>query len=531
MPRYPLFDRRRFLLGAGSLALFTGLNPAVRLWAAPIFDAYPFTLGVASGDPSPDGFVIWTRLAPKPMEEHGGMPMLAVPVHWEVAEDDKFRRVVGTGQEIARPELGHSVHVEIQGLKPGRPYWYRFGVEGTDASPVGVVRTAPANGFDLKRLRIGVAGCQHWEGGYFTAYKHLSEEHDLDAIFHYGDYIYEGRGRDDRFVVDAAGNRIARQHVGQEIYTLDDYRRRYSQYKADPYLQAAHAAAAFLVTWDDHEVDNNWVAENDQDGTPPELFLLRRHAAMQAWYENMPVRRRQFPHANGLNMYRRLDYGRLLRVHLLDTRQYRTKQRCDPSTIGRKPCRPLDERGPEQVIGHPQESWLDGGLRDDFRWHLLAQQVMFMPFKYPSSRAAGQVNTDSWSGYPMARQRVVDLIEQRAKGNVVIATGDVHKHHAGVIPKDINDFTSAPVATEFVTTSIASDGDGAPFPANWEGVLDDNPHAPLVNSQRGYQLFDIGRDEWKTSVVAIDRISSAGGTKSVVARFSVERGKPGLHKA
>jgi alkaline phosphatase D len=527
-----VIDRRKFLLGAGSLAMFAGLRPG-RLWAAPKFDAYPFALGVASGDPLPDGFVIWTRLAPKPLEEHAGMPMLAVPVRWEIAEDERFASVVRSGESIARPELGHSVHVEVDGLRPRRPYWYRFHVEGQPPSPAGTARTAPAAGAVVDRLRIGVAGCQHWEGGHFTAFRHLSQEPELDAIFHYGDYIYEGRGNASKFVLDAAGKPIARQHVGQEIYTLDDYRRRHAQYKSDPDLQAAHAAAAFLPTWDDHEIDNNWAGPDDQDGTPPEVFALRRFAAMQAWYENMPVRRSLFPRVDGgLSMHRRLDYGRLLRVHLMDTRQYRTKQRCDAtmSRLGR-PCRQPDEAGAEQIIGAAQERWLAQGLGGGFGWHLLAQQVMMMPFTYPRNRGAGQLNTDSWSGYPQARQRVVDLVAQRAQGNVVVATGDVHKHHVGVVPRDAHDPTSEALATEFVTTSIASGGDGSDIPDGWENVLSDNPHTRMFSDRRGYQVFDIGRKVWHTDVVAIDRISRPGGTKSVIARFAVENGRPGAEKA
>ncbi|WP_202843395.1 alkaline phosphatase D family protein [Luteimonas saliphila] len=532
MMKSAYLDRRKFLLGASAMALFAGLGPAGRLWASPAFRGDPFALGVASGDPFPGGFVIWTRLAPEPLAGNGGMPMVAVPVLWEVAEDDRFDRIVRRGEAIARPELGHSVHVEVDGLRPRRPYWYRFHVASQATSPVGTVRTAPQAGAAVDRLRIGVAGCQHWEGGYFTAYRYLSEEPELDAVFHYGDYIYEGAGKPGKSVVDAAGNRIARQHAGDEIYTLDDYRRRYAQYKTDPDLQAAHAAAAFLSTWDDHEIDNNWASANDQDGVPPEVFALRRHVAMQAWYENMPVRRAQFPRTDGLTMHRRLDYGSLLRVHLMDTRQYRTRQRCDASLLAKmRPCRPQDEPGEEQVIGQAQERWLTQGLEGDFGWNLLAQQVMMMPYTYPGSRAAGPLNTDSWSGYPQARQRLVDLIAQRRLGNVVVATGDVHKHHAGVIPSNTQDLLSTPVATEYVTTSIASGGDGDDIPETWENVLAENPHTALLNNRRGYQLFDIDRERWRTDVVAVDRVSAAGGRKRIVARLATEQGRPGVERA
>jgi len=523
------FNRRQFLLGASAMAIFAGLGPAGPLLASPRFSRNPFALGVASGDPMPDGCVLWTRLAPEPLAEHAGMPTVAVPVLWEVAEDDRFDRIVRQGQALARPELGHSVHVEVEGLRPHRRYWYRFHA-GTDAtSPVGTVRTAPAAGARVDRLRIGVAGCQHWESGYFTAYRHLSEEHDLDAVFHYGDYIYEGAGK---APVESAGGRIARRHAGGEIYSLDDYRRRYAQYRTDADLQAAHASAAFLSSWDDHEIDNNWTAALDQDGVPSEVFLLRRHAAMQAWYENMPVRRAQFPRPDCLAMHRRLDYGDLLRVHVLDTRQYRSKQRCDATLLARqRPCRTGDEGGVEQVIGAAQERWLSEGLAGDARWHLLAQQVMMMPFAYPKSRAAGPLNTDSWSGYPQARQRVIERIAQHGQGNVVVATGDVHKHHAGVVPSHPDDLASAPVATEYVTTSIASGGDGNDVPEGWERVQSENPHTALLNDQRGYQVFGIDAKQWQVDVVAVDKVSEPGGRRQVVAKLVTGHGRPGVIRA
>ncbi|MDH5835223.1 alkaline phosphatase D family protein [Luteimonas kalidii] len=524
-------DRRAFLRGAAAMALFAGLGPVGSLRAAPGFRTDPFALGVASGDPAPDGAVLWTRLAPEPLAPAGGMPMHAVPVQWEVAEDARFGRIAARGEAIARPELGHSVHVEVAGLQPQRPYWYRFHAGGA-SSRVGQVRTTPHATAAAERVRIAVAGCQHWEAGCFTAYRHLAGEPALDAVFHYGDYIYEGAGKPGKSIVDADGRRVERRHVGDEIYTLDDYRRRYAQYKTDPDLQAAHAAVAFLHTWDDHEIDNNWASAHDQDGVPAEIFALRRHAAMQAWYEHMPVRRAQFPRADGLTMHRRIDYGRLLRVHLMDTRQYRTQQRCDPSLLAKgRACRPLDEAGDEQMLGPAQERWLAQGLSGGSAWNLLAQQVMVMPFRYPASRAGGPLNTDAWSGYPQARQRLLALIAQRAPGSTVIATGDVHKHHAGVVPSNPDDLLATPVAAEYVTSSIASGGDGDDLPATWEQVPSENPHTALLNNRRGYQVFDIDRRTWRTDVVAVDRVSVAGGARRLVARLATERGRPGVEAA
>jgi len=523
-------DRRSVITAAAGLTLFTGLSRGGDVWAQSL-GAYPFTLGVASGDPAPDGFVIWTRLATRPLEVGGGMPKRPVPVRWEVAEDEGFAKIVGSGTELARPELGHSVHVEVAGLKPGYRYWYRFSAAG-ETSRTGTVRTAPSAGGRLDRLRIGVAGCQHYEAGLYTAYAWLSREPDLDAIFHYGDYIYEGAAGRGCPVVNDGGKRdrvCFRQHVGEELYALDDYRRRYAQYKTDPDLQAAHAAAAFLSTYDDHEVDNNWAGEEDQDGTPPEVFELRRLGAMQAWYENMPVRRAQFPVGGRLRMYRRLDYGDLLRVHLLDTRQYRTGQICSPRS--KIACRPIDDPGRPTILGEAQHQWLEEGLTGDLRWNLIAQQVMVMPFVYPESRAEGAVNSDSWSGYPESRKRLVKAIEARKLGNVVIATGDVHKHHVGVLPSREGDLSSPPAATEFVCTSISSGGDGAVLEASWKDTPAANPHNQLIDGRRGYQLFEIGRDTWRTQVKVVDRVTAPGGKVSTTASFAVARGRPGVVRA
>jgi alkaline phosphatase D len=222
----------------------------------------------------------------------------------------------------------------VDGLRPQRPYWYRFAVAGSDVSPVGTARTAPARDAVVQRLRIGVAGCQHYEMGHYDAWRHLAAE-PISTSSSYGDYIYEGGPSP----LGPGANKWAavRQHVGDELYSIDDYRRRYAQYKSDPHLQAAHAAAAFAASFDDHEIDNNWASDFDQDGTSAEIFALRRSAALQAWYEHMPLRKAQFPTLGGLTAYRRLDYGRLMRMHVLDTRSFRADQPCGDN-FRRNPC-------------------------------------------------------------------------------------------------------------------------------------------------------------------------------------------------
>ncbi|OJW76644.1 MAG: hypothetical protein BGO57_10270 [Sphingomonadales bacterium 63-6] len=518
-------DRRQLIKTAGSIALITGFSRSA-LFAAPL-GANPFTLGVAAGDPWPDGFVIWTRLAPRPLDEHGGMPAARVPVRWEVAEDEGFSRVVRKGESVALPELAHSVHVEVDGLQPHRPYWYRFAVAGSDVSPVGMARTAPARDALVQRLRIGVGGCQHYEMGYYDAWKHLAAEPDLDLIFHYGDYIYEGGTtplgpRPDKWTA-------VRQHVGGEIYSIDDYRRRYAQYKSDANLQAAHAACAFAVSFDDHEIDNNWVSDFDQDGTSPEIFALRRYAALQAWYEHMPVRKAQFPTAGGLSAYRRLDYGRLMRMHVLDTRSHRADQPCGDD-FRKNPCPPEAHMAPT-VLGDAQENWLDQGLGSaGTTWNLLAQQIIVMPvdFREPDATEA-QFATDLWDGYRPARKRLIESIQRHKLSNVVIATGDHHRHLVGSVPENDENPDGQKVAVEFQAASISSEGNGK-GEAGLDHMMRNNPHFSLYTDRRGYQLFDITRERWKTDVKVMDRVETPGGQISTLASFVVTPDAPVLHR-
>ncbi|MDG2520439.1 alkaline phosphatase D family protein [Caulobacter segnis] len=519
--------RRRLLAASGNIILLAGLGRAHDVWAQPRLEGYPYTLGVAAGDPQPDGFVIWTRLCPKPLEEAGGMPPRAAIVRWEVAEDERFSNLARAGEAIARPELAHAVHVEVDGLKPGRRYWYRFTMAGADASPTGTARTAPPADADSARLRLGVAGCQNYESGYFDAFGHLSREDDLDAVFHYGDYIYEATARRPVGTADEHGRIRARAHLGQELYSLDQYRRQYALYKSDSDLQAAHAAAAFIVSFDDHEVDNNWAADKDQDGTPAEIFALRRTAALQAWYEHMPVRRAQFPRNGQLQLYRRLDYGRLMRLHLLDTRSYRDDQLCSPRDKG--PCRTQD-RQDGTLLGTQQEAWLARGMEGGRRWNLIAQQVMMMPMARTGPDGRRTSSTDTWNGYPAARRRLIEAIEARGLTNVVIASGDAHHHYAGVVPARDEEPDGRAAATEFLATSISSEGDGTADMTLSAQLLRDNPNLKLHNQQRGYQLFDVTPAEWRTTLKVMDKVTTPGGQISTLKSFVVEPHQALMHE-
>lgn len=515
---------RRYLLrcfGAGAVTAFS-LPLALPALANPVFRTYPFQLGVASGESAPDGFVIWTRLAPEPLAVDHGMPAKAVEVEWEVAEDERFQAVAQEGVAIARPELGHSVHVELTGLKPNRPYHYRFRVGG-ERSLAGIARTTPDNGATLERLRFAVAGCQHYEQGYFTAYRHLASQ-SPDFVFCYGDYIYEGRG--DRLRNGPYGPALSvRQHFGDEIYSIDDYRRRYAQYKMDPDLQAAHAAAPWFATWDDHEIDNNWADGLDQDGTPPPIFALRRQMAMQAYYEHMPLRASSIPVGPSMQLYRRANYGDLLDLNLLDTRQYRSDQPCgDKWGPG---CTEL-ERKDAQMLGDRQHDWLMSNLeRSRPHWQVLAQQVMVMDLDRQPGEGT-MVNPDSWAGYRIPRERLLSGIRDLDLRNVIVLTGDEHQNYAGELHIDGKNPGRMPIATEFVCTSITSGGDGEDQRPSTIAIQQTNPQLKFHNSKRGYLMCDVTAERWLTDFVVLDRVSERGGTASSRRKLVVEAGRPGL---
>ena len=512
-----LINRRKFLRFTGSLA-------AAAAWSAcskdPVlknlsFPAYPFQLGVASGDPSPDGMVLWTRLAPLPLEG-GGMPMEPVEVSWQVADDEAFSKVVQKGTTVAVPDWGHSVHIELEGLRPDRWYWYQFKV-GNETSPVGRTRTMPVTGTSPDKLKFAFASCQHYETGYYTAYEHMARE-DLDLVVHLGDYIYEGKGIDGRL----------RKHTGEEIVSVEDYRNRYALYKSDEALQAAHAAAPWLVTWDDHEVDNNYANDiSEKPDVSSEQLLQRRANAYKAYYEVMPLRRAQLPHGPNMQLYRRVPFGNLVDFFVLDTRQYRTDQPCGDKN--KPPC-PEFLNPNNSLLGLKQKDWLMSGMETSkAHWNVLSQQVMMARV----DRTVGEAVTysmDQWPSAEMERQQLVKFFDQAKISNPIVLTGDIHKNWANELIVDSDRLDSKSVATEFVGTSISSSGDGEDQPATVSQMMSENPFVKYHNAERGYVSCQVTQSEWTTHYRTVPYVSRRGAPLNTRASFVVESNRPQLNR-
>ncbi|GAB3603018.1 alkaline phosphatase PhoD [Kineococcus gypseus] len=516
---------RRSVLGGGAV-LGAGLLTAAG-WPGERGLADPFTLGVASGEPAPDGFVLWTRLAPEPYAEdgRGGMPDRDVPVQWEVSRDPQFRRVVRRGTEVAPAALGHSVHVELYGLRPGREYWYRFRVEGrtTHTSPTGLTRTAPDPRTLGTPLTMAFASCAQYEHGWFTAYRRLAEEQP-DVVVFLGDYIYEYQAND---YVAATGN--VRDHFGPETTTLAGYRQRHAQYKADPDLQAAHAVAPWIVTWDDHEFENNYadmVAEEQEPYPTLEQFKQRRAAAYQAYYENMPLRRSAAPRGADMRLYRRLGWGQLATFHVLDTRQHRSDQPNGDTFPTAGPERDDPQRS---ILGVEQRDWLLDGLGSSAAvWDVLAQQVMVHEHDYVPGVDRG-FNPDSWDGYTADRQRLLDGFAERGVENPVVLTGDVHKSYAADLTRNPTDANAEPIGVELVCTSITSGGDGTD--GYGADQLTDNPDLKLADDRRGYAVARLDAQQLRVDFRTLPRVSQPGAAVQTRASFVVEAGDPGLQEA
>jgi len=510
-------DRRDFLKRAGMLAA-TLVVPCTRLLAQPRFASTPFTLGVASGFPHPEGMTLWTRLV---LADPAILAGAAVEVTWEVAADEAFNRIVTRGKALATPDWGHSVHVDVQGLEPARPYWYRFRA-GESASPVGRTRTAPRADASAARLRFAFACCQQYEQGYYVAYRHMAAE-DLDLVVHLGDYIYEA----------SWGRNHVRSHGVGEPWTLAEYRDRYALYKSDEDLQAAHAAFPWLVTWDDHEVDNDYANDRSQDLDPPEAFLARRAAAYQAYYEHMPLPAWARPSGPDMQLYTSVPFGGIATFYMLDGRQYKSHQVCPkPGKGGSNVVSDAD--CPERLdpalsfFGMPQESWLDERLgRSGAKWNVLAQQT----FMAQVDRVPGPGSsfwTDGWDGYPRARERLLASLSGQRVSNPLVLSGDVHMSAVTDLKVDFDDAKSPVVATEFVCPSITSQG---PAQKRVEIFMLENRHVKFANGVlRGYSTVELTPQRCVTQIRVVDSVKQRTSPIRSVATYAVESGRPGAER-
>lgn len=512
-------DRRRFLQALAALGV--SQSPIARAQAdrAIRFDSYPFTLGVASGYPAPDGFVLWTRLAPRPLEPGGGLAPEPVPMRWEVAEDERFAKVVASRAEFPSADWAHSVHAEVRGLQPDRWYFYRF-LAGNAVSPIGRTRTAPAPSALPARLRFAFASCQHYEHGYFTAYRHMVAD-DLDLIVFLGDYIYESSLR---------RNRVRMHERADEPVTLDEYRARHALYKTDAELQSAHRACPWIATWDDHEVDNDYANDRQEDGAPPAEFLLRRAAAYRAYYEHMPLPEPMRPQGPNMRIHATQAWGSLANFHLLDSRQYRSPQACPAKPGGGNVVDPVlcgDLREPSRtMLGAEQEAWLDHQLSSSrASWNIIAQQTLMAQLDTRIGEGQ-QFWSDGWSGYPAARRRLLESLMSRKVANPVVIGGDVHMNFVSDLKPDFDDEKSPVVASEIVGTSITSP------PGNWQrnlpAIMAENPHLKYGRGdRRGYVRASIAAGRLSADLVGVDTVKKPEARAEVLARFVVEDGKPG----
>lgn len=472
-----MFSRRLFLAASGAALWVPGLARAETA-------RRHFTLGVASGSPKPDSVILWTRLAPDPLNG-GGMAPGKQLVRYRVCADSMMRKTVQDGLAETSDAKANAVHVKITGLQPGRAYFYQF-YYGDEESAIGRTRTSSPNDAGA---RIALASCQHWESGFFAAYRDMADWQP-DCVIHIGDYIYEGGpGTLGASLRDVGGGErrlfeTVRLHDSNETVSLWDYRNRYAQYRTDPDLQAAHAAAPWIVAMDDHELDNNWAGEVPQDPEKQTAleFRLRKYAAFKAYYEHMPIEAPPILKEGiaTLQLYDRYRFGPAA-VHMLDTRQYRSDQSCGD---GRKPyC--ADALDPKRtLLGHDQEAWLAKGLkRSDAPFNIIASQVWFTPYRYSEASAPPVTNLDSWDGYPAARERLMGTLAADV-ANPVFLTGDWHTAMASTVHETAFDTRSRRLGHEIAGSSISS---GCPWAKAMEDTREANPHVSYLNgNKRGY---------------------------------------------
>ncbi len=494
------------------------LAPALRTWSV---GTEVFTLGVASGEPLPSSVVLWTRLAPKPAETDGGMPLQPVVVQWEVAQDVRFAKVVRRGEAMAEPARAHSVHVEVDGLQSGREYYYRFIAAG-QTSRVGRTRTAPDPNSDPGQLRLALASCQHYEMGAYTAHREIAMS-DVDFVVFVGDYIYETD------TVPSLRRRKHEVHFGDEL-TLDKYRRHYGTYKQDPDLQACHAQHPWFMTWDDHEVRNDYDGDHDGYGMSREDFLQVRAAGYQAYFEHQPISPTRAPVGPNAMMHTRYSWGRLADLWLLDTRQFRSPPPCDGPIHspyrGRLlwRCKGTADKA-RSMLGSAQERWLADTLASSRgAWRLIAQSTQMSPASFGNFNGP-LLYADGWDAFPAARERLMAAIAQPRVPDVVCLGGDVHRHVAANLRLHPNDPSSAIVASEFVTSSITTAGLSEFLAGRIKANNPDVLH--LRSDERGYTLIDVTPEALRCDFRSTPHPVRADSRFRTQASYVVERGVAG----
>jgi alkaline phosphatase D len=485
----------------------------------------PFSLGVASGMPRPDSVVLWTRLAPRPYEPLGGLPDAPITVRWEMAEDDQFIHLLRSGEVRALPEHAHSVHVEVKALPADRRFFYRFIMgkgAASVASPVGRTRTAPAVNTAVGRLRLALASCQHYEQGSYVAHRDIAAQ-DLDFVLFVGDYIYESSNP--RFLL--------RPHEGPVPTTLAGYRARHATYKLDADLRACHAAHPWVLTWDDHEVVNDYAADRvrGDDGLDPRLFLQRRAAAYKAYFEHMPVSPRMAPRGPHMRIHDRYLWGQLAELWTLDCRQYRSAQACADGRAGGRlvsGCNELLDAS-RTLLGSDQNEWLQQGLVQSARtWKLLGQGSQMTEATLPSPLGR-RIQSDGWDGYPVARQQLLQTLAQAKLRGVLSLGGDVHRHVAANLRTVAGDEKSPVLASEFVCSSISSRSLPDAAMALLRGANPDMVHAR--SDERGYALVDITPNAATCDFRATPFPARSEATLYSQARFVVQANEAGVEAA
>ena len=513
-------QRRDFNLLLQRSALALALTPWTQAMAEPVaqrisWRTQPFALGVASGRPRSDSLVLWTRLLLRADDAH--LANKALPVELEVFADAALKQRVQVHTITTNAVRGHSVHAHLKNLKPATDYWYRFRC-GDAFSAVGHARTAPALNADVQQLRLALTSCQNFEHGLYVAHQEIAKE-PLDFVLFMGDYIYESNNP----------QTLPRKHNNEEPKTLAQYRTRYEQYKADPMLQASHAAHTWVLMWDDHEVVNDYANDQDRNYTDPQVFLQRRAAAYQAYFEHQPVLIAPDPkRPYDMRLYDNFCWGQLADVWTLDCRQYRSAQACrDPLRGGGRmitQCSELDD-AQRTMLGFEQERWLHDSLSvSQASWKLLAQATQISSTSVPAPTGRAYWN-DAWDGYPQARKRLLQTVIDAGLKNVVTLGGDVHMNIAANLRQEPNNPDSPVVASEFVGTSISSRGMGEKAMSLIRISNPDLLHARA--DERGYSLITVTpemlRCDFKTTATPA---GSEAGFKTQ-ASYAVYRDKVG----